>query len=90
MDMVTQGALALIARRTGSSVLPDNKQWTNRLEIRSETSTRLYVVAQRRTDGSFGCSCMGWKRYRTCKHLDAIVPLLGSARTVRHPALKGD
>lgn len=77
--MTAPTALALVAARTGGTLLPDNAQWTNRIEIRSETSSRLYTVAQRRSDGSWGCGCMGWKRYRRCKHLDAILPLIASA-----------
>lgn len=52
--------------------LPDNDQWQFRFEIRSETSNRIYTIAQHRTRKHWGCSCPGWKRYRTCKHLEAI------------------
>lgn len=86
--MLSRTTLALVAERTGSDLLPDNEQWSNRLQVRSETSTRLYVVAQRKSDGSFGCSCMGWKRYRRCKHLDAMVPLLERAGRPEMPALR--
>ena len=86
--MLSRTALALVAKRTGSDLLPDNEQWSNRLQVRSETSTRLYVVAQRKSDGSFGCSCMGWKRHRKCKHLDTMVPLLERAGRAEMPALK--
>src|SRR5439155_17074694 len=60
----------------GAQLLPDNAQWTNRFQIRSESSSRLYTVAQRRSDGSWACSCMGWIRNRHCKHLDRLSPLL--------------
>lgn len=49
-------------------------QWTNRIEIRSETSSRIYVIAQRVSTGAWECSCPGWKRYRHCKHLETMVP----------------
>jgi len=52
--------------------LPDNDQWQNRFEVRSETSNRIYVIAQNKTKRFWGCSCMGWKRFRTCKHLAAV------------------
>jgi hypothetical protein len=52
--------------------LPDDAQWENRFEIRSETSDRKYVVSQNKTKRFWGCSCMGWRRYRTCKHLNAL------------------
>jgi hypothetical protein len=68
--------LVAIAQRVGATVLPDNAQWTNRLKIKSETSSREYIVAQRKSDGTLGCSCMGWKRFRHCKHTDAIRPIL--------------
>ena len=53
-------------------MLPDNDQWENRFEIHSETSDRVYVVAQHKMLRHWGCSCMGWKRYRKCKHLSGI------------------
>ena len=52
--------------------LPDNKDWKNRFEVHSETSNRIYIIAQHKLYGHMGCSCMGWKRYRTCKHLSAL------------------
>lgn len=51
---------------------PDNDQWTNRFEIRSETSNRIYIIAQHKTKRHWACSCPGWKRYRNCKHLRAL------------------
>ncbi len=55
-----------------ANVLPDNAQWKNRFEIRSESSDRVYIVSQNIAKGHMGCSCMGWKRYRNCKHLTAL------------------
>jgi len=61
----------------GGSHLPDNDQWTNRFEIRSASSSRLYVVAQNKLGGHWACSCPGWKIHRTCKHIKTIkVPTL--------------
>jgi hypothetical protein len=65
-----------VARQLGATVLPPNDQWINRLQIRSESSSRLYIVAQRRTSGEWGCSCPGWKAHKHCKHLKEMVPLL--------------
>lgn len=73
-------ALATIAKEFDGDILPDNQQWKNRIEIRSEKSSRLYVVAQRKSDGSWACSCMGWKRWRNCKHLDTMYPALAAAQ----------
>ena len=52
--------------------LPDNNQWTNRFEIHSETSNRVYVVSQNKKGRHWGCSCMGWIRFKHCKHLRAL------------------
>ena len=52
--------------------LPDNDKWQFRFEIHSETSNRVYVIAQNRRKKHWACSCMAWKRYRHCKHLSAI------------------
>jgi hypothetical protein len=60
----------------GGALLPDNDQWTNRIQIRSETSSRLYTVAQNKRTGEWACSCTGWKRWRHCKHLDVMVERL--------------
>jgi hypothetical protein len=53
-------------------MLPDNDQWQFRFEIRSETSTRIYVIAQHKQKKHWGCSCPGWKAHRKCKHLEAL------------------
>ncbi len=63
-------ANALVLRR--DQVLEDNAQWTNRFEIHSATSDRVYIVAQNKTHRHWACSCPGWKRHRNCKHLDAL------------------
>ena len=55
-------------------------QWTNRVEIRSESSSRIYTLAQRKPGGPgepWYCSCPSFKSHRatdsagrtTCKHL---------------------
>jgi hypothetical protein len=49
-----------------------DNQWVNRTEIRSETSNRVYVVAQHAQKRFWGCSCPGWRRHRRCKHLDRL------------------
>lgn len=52
--------------------MPDNDQWHHRFEIHSESSNRVYVIAQHKTKRYWGCSCPGWKAHRTCKHLQAM------------------
>lgn len=53
-------------------MLPDSDQWQNRFEIRSETSDRIYVVAQHRRRRHWGCSCPSYRTRRRCKHLEEI------------------
>jgi len=52
-----------------SIALPSNAQWENRFEIRSESSNRVYIVAQNKKTGCWGCSCPGYLSHRRCKHL---------------------
>lgn len=52
--------------------LPDNDKWENRFEIKSESSNRIYTVAQNKKHRHWACSCPGWKAHRTCKHLRAL------------------
>src|SRR5271157_3155135 len=42
------------------SPLPDNDQYTNRFDIRSESSDRLYRIAQKKRQRGWSCSCPGW------------------------------
>jgi len=53
-------------------MLPDNAQWTNRFDIKSESSNRLYRIAQNKRGRYWGCSCPGWIGHRKCKHLKAL------------------
>ncbi len=62
----------IIRAAIDDSGLPDNKGWTNRFEVRSESSDRVYVVAQHADKRHWGCSCPGWKRHRKCKHLTTV------------------
>lgn len=61
----------------GGTRLPDTDQWVNRIEIRSETSSRKYTIAQRRSDGTWACSCPGNKAHGDCKHLRNMLPRMG-------------
>ena len=73
---VFPGDVVGIASRIGSSLMPDNDRWVNRFTVKSTSSSRVYVVAQQRSDGVWGCSCWGWKRYRHCRHLTDILERL--------------
>lgn len=55
-----------------TAVLPDNDQWQNRFEIKSETSNRIYIIAQNKAKKFIGCSCPAWRTRRSCKHLKAL------------------
>ena len=39
----------------------------------------LYTVAFRKATQQWCCECLGWRRHRHCKHLDAMIPALESA-----------
>lgn len=77
------------AKQLGARLLPDNELWTNRMEIRSSTSSRLYIVAQNKKTLQWGCDCFGWKRHRHCHHLDTMVPVLESALRPAPKAIRG-
>ena len=77
-----------LAEAMGGELLPDNKQYTNRFEIRSSSSDKLYVIAQRKSDEEWCCGCPGWvfKKKgleRNCKHLKTLRPLLEGAQRSR-------
>ena len=61
-----------ILRVAQSLMLPDNVQWHNRFEIYSETSNRVYVIAQHKKRRHWGCSCPSYRTRRRCKHLEEI------------------
>ena len=72
---------ALVAVFPGAVALPESGTHANRMEIRSESSDRLYVVSQAKSSGEWQCSCPGWimkrpGKPRGCKHLTAMAPAL--------------
>jgi hypothetical protein len=56
----------------GSKVLPDNAAYTNRFEVKSETSDSIYVIAQSKKGRWWSCGCHGFLRWGHCKHLKAV------------------
>jgi hypothetical protein len=66
------GAAIIIRPPRDSIRLADNRGYTNRFEIRSETSDAIYVVAQSKSGRWWSCSCFGWIRHKHCKHLRAM------------------
>lgn len=69
MNMGTELATRLAERTGGGETLPDNAAYTNRFEIKSETSDAVYVIAQSKKGRWWACECFGFRRYRHCKHL---------------------
>lgn len=67
----TNNALPVL-RVPQSMMLPDSDQWENRFEIHSETSNRIYVIAQNKKRRHWGCSCPAYRTRRRCKHLEEI------------------
>ena len=53
-------------------MLPDTAQWINRFEIQSESSNRIYVIAQNKEKRHWACSCPAWRTRRKCKHLETL------------------
>jgi len=52
--------------------LPDTDEWQFRFTIQSESSNRLYTIAQHKRKKHWGCSCPAWRTRRKCKHLQAL------------------
>jgi hypothetical protein len=67
--MATATQALTVIRIPRGSKLPDNDQWTNRFEIPSGSSDRVYTIAQNKTKRHWGCDCMGWRGHRNCRHL---------------------
>jgi hypothetical protein len=70
--MANENNLPVLRIPRGSIRLPDNDQWQHRFYIKSETSDRLYVIAQHKRKKYWGCSCPSYRTRRQCKHLAAI------------------
>lgn len=64
--------LPVVHRPAGSRALPDNAQYVNRFEIKSQSSNALYIVAQSKSGRWWACGCFGWIRHKHCKHLKAL------------------
>lgn len=52
--------------------LPDTNTHVNRFQVKSESSNRLYTIAQSRSGLWWSCGCPGWIRHKTCKHLTSM------------------
>ena len=76
--MTSREQVAQIAAQIGSSLMPDNAAWVNRFTVKSKSSSSVYVVAQRRSDGVWGCGCPGWRHHRRCHHVTDILRRLAA------------
>jgi hypothetical protein len=64
------------SKSKNDNLLPDNATHTHRMQIASQSSDRMYIVAKSKTGGDWQCSCPRWIFKRTCKHLDAMRSVL--------------
>ena len=55
-----------------SVVLEDNAAWTNRFQVKSQSSDRIYIIAQSKKSRFWACSCPGFLRYKHCKHTTSL------------------
>lgn len=75
--------MSTLVKVPGTVALEDNNTHENRMEVRSESSNRVYIVSRSKANGEWQCSCPGWVmkrpgKERTCKHLQAMLPALTS------------
>jgi hypothetical protein len=77
--------LAKVTEVKNNKELDKKDQWVDRREVKSETSDRVYIVSRHKVKGFWACSCMGWRRNRKCKHVDAIVAGLEKAGKAKKP-----
>lgn len=65
-------AITVNGRTFEGELLPEGRDWTNRFYVKSESSERLYTIAQNKRHRYWGCDCPGWIGHRKCKHLKAL------------------
>ena len=80
-SLVKQNEKSITAqlKEMGVVQLEDTDTHKHRMDIRSETTDKIYRVSQRMLkNGSvqWECSCPGWIFKRNCKHLEAMSPVL--------------
>jgi hypothetical protein len=85
--------VAQIATQIGSSLDPDTDQYINRFLVKSTSSSSLHRVSQKRSDGTWCCSCRGWTMHvdaqgrRKCRHLTDILARLAGVAAEAQVAL---
>lgn len=60
---------AEVALPPGAAALEPQGPYDVRFEIKSASSSRVYIVARNRETLLWGCSCPAWCTRRRCKHL---------------------
>lgn len=70
--------LAKVAKEKGWELLEDTNSHQYRIQI-AGSSGNLYIVSQTKLNKIWMCSCLGYRRHKHCKHLDAMRPALESA-----------
>lgn len=71
-------SLQKVASQNGWQLLPDNDKYEMRIQI-AGSSGNLYTVSRTKLNKIWQCSCLGFRRHRHCKHLDAMMPALEAA-----------
>jgi SWIM zinc finger len=61
------------------AVLGDTDRYKHRVQIRSESSDRLYTVSWDTAVSKWKCGCPSGISRGCCKHLDAMIPALDRA-----------
>jgi len=85
--------LVVLASQFNCVLLDDKPGWQHTMGVRSESSDRLYRVAQRRTDGVWGCNCPAWISAKgspkpPCKHLRPMLPALNRIFPASPPTVR--
>ena len=79
---MSKQAIEKVLYELSDTVMEDNNTHQHRFAICSQSSDRMYTVAQQKTSGEWQCSCPDWifrhksKENYLCKHLKAIHPAL--------------
>ena len=76
----------------GAELLPDSETHDLRIQIKSASSNRKYIVSKRKTKiKQWECSCPGWVMHyprKPCKHLKEMIPILEQVQKILSPAKK--
>lgn len=71
-------SLKQLAEAQGWVLLPDQDQYTNRIEF-AGSSGQKYMISFDSTLKEWRCNDTGWRRKHPCKHLQKMIPLIEQA-----------